>query len=168
MKIVSLRSKLYKMLQLLLINEEGIWMDAIRSLFREYETELNEDLCFQSFEEELKNPLKKYGPPLGVLYVALWNHEVAGCIALMPLEDGVCEMKRLYVRPVFRKHQIGKALVDQLLKDAKHLRYLTMKLDTLQKLQPAIALYKQYGFVETTAYYDNPLSQVVYMEKTLQ
>lgn len=168
MKIVSLRSKLYKMLQLLLINEEGIWMDAIRSLFREYETELNEDLCFQIFEEELKNPLKKYGPPLGVLYVALWNYEVAGCIALMPLEDGVCEMKRLYVRPVFRKHQIGKALVDQLLKDAKHLRYLTMKLDTLQKLQPAIALYKQYGFIETTAYYHNPLSQVVYMEKTLQ
>lgn len=164
-----MRSKLYKMLQLLLIKEEGGQMDAVRVLFRAYETELNEDLCFQSFEEELKDPLKKYGAPKGVLYIAEWNHEVAGCIALMPLqEEGVCEMKRLYVRPEFRKHKIGKALVEQLLKDAKHLGYLTMKLDTLQKLQPAITLYKQYGFVETTAYYDNPLSQVVYMQKDLK
>lgn len=156
------------MLQIQLINKESEWMNEIRALFREYETELNEDLCFQSFEAELKDPLQKYGPPKGVLYLALWNNEAAGCIALMPLqEDGVCEMKRLYVRPVFRKHQIGKALVEQLLKDAVQLGYATMKLDTLQKLEAAIALYKRYGFVETTAYYENPLSQVVYMQKKL-
>lgn len=163
-----MRSKLYKMLQLLLIKDEGEQMDTIRTLFREYETELNEDLCFQSFEEELKYPLKKYGPPKGVLYLAKWNEEVAGCIALMPLHDGLsCEMKRLYVRPQYRKHKIGKALVEQLLKDAKLLDYNVMKLDTLQKLQPAIHLYQQYGFTETTAYYQNPLPQVVYMEKIL-
>lgn len=155
------------MLQLLKVTEEGTQMDNIRILFREYETELNEDLCFQSFEEELKDPLKKYGPPQGVLYIALWNNEVAGCIALMPLEESVCEMKRLYVRPVFRKHKIGKALVEQLLVDAKQLGYAVMKLDTLQKLQPAIQLYKQFGFEETTAYYQNPLPGVVYMQKQL-
>jgi GNAT superfamily N-acetyltransferase len=156
------------MLQIQLINKESEWMNEIRTLFREYETELNEDLCFQSFEAELKDPLQKYGPPEGVLYLALWNNEAAGCIALMPLhEEGVCEMKRLYVRPAFRKHQIGKALVEQLLKDAIRLGYTTMKLDTLQKLEAAIGLYKQYGFVETTAYYENPLSQVVYMQKNL-
>jgi putative acetyltransferase len=156
------------MLQLLLINEEGVLMDEVRTLFREYETELNEDLCFQSFEAELTNPLQKYGPPKGVLYMAKWNNEVAGCIALMPLHDGIsCEMKRLYVRPQFRKHKIGKALVEQLLKDAQQLGYTTMKLDTLQKLQPAIRLYQQYGFIETTAYYENPLNAVVYMEKTI-
>jgi putative acetyltransferase len=122
------------MLQLQLIQEEGPPMDAIRTLFREYETELNEDLCFQSFEDELKDPLKKYGPPKGVLYLALWNGEVAGCIALMPLDERIsttlnaganastslstaCEMKRLYVHPAYRKHKIGKALVDQLIHD---------------------------------------------------
>lgn len=163
-----MRSKLYKMLQLLLIKDEGEQMDTVRTLFREYETELNEDLCFQSFEEELKDPLKKYGAPKGVLYVAKWDHEVAGCIALMPLQEkGVCEMKRLYVRPAFRKHKIGKALVEQLLKDAKSIGYTKMKLDTLQKLQPAIQLYQKYGFTETTAYYQNPLPQVVYMEKMI-
>ncbi|MBY0477227.1 MAG: GNAT family N-acetyltransferase [Chitinophagaceae bacterium] len=156
------------MLQLQLIQEEGPPMDEIRTLFRAYETELNEDLCFQSFEAELKDPLKKYGPPKGVLYLALWNEVVAGCIALFPLnEEGNCEMKRLYVRPAYRKHKIGKALVDQLLHDAHQLGYSKMKLDTLQKLQPAIALYKQYGFIETTAYYHNPLPGVVYMEKEL-
>jgi ribosomal protein S18 acetylase RimI-like enzyme len=154
------------MLQLLIIKEEDALMDEIRTLFREYETELNEDLCFQSFEAELTNPLQKYGPPKGVLYLAKWNDEVAGCIALMPLPGGLsCEMKRLYVRPQYRKHKIGKALVEQLLKDAKELGYTTMKLDTLQKLQPAIGLYQQYGFTETTAYYENPLPSVVYMEK---
>jgi putative acetyltransferase len=157
------------MLQIQLINEESVWMDEIRALFREYETELNEDLCFQSFEAELKDPLQKYGPPKGVLYLALWNNEAAGCIALMPLhEDGVCEMKRLYVRPSYRKNKLGKALVEQLLKDAIQLGYSKMKLDTLQKLQAAITLYKQYSFVETTAYYENPLTGVVYMEKDLK
>lgn len=163
-----MQSKLNKMLQLISIKEEGILMDEICTLFRAYETELNEDLCFQSFEEELKDPLKKYGPPNGVLYIAKWNDSVAGCIALMPLkEEGACEMKRLYVCPVFRKHKIGKELVEQLLNHAKQMGYTKMKLDTLQKLQPAIALYKQYGFVETTAYYQNPLEGVVYMEKEL-
>jgi putative acetyltransferase len=162
------------MLQLIQIKEEGVLMDEIRKLFREYEMELNEDLCFQSFEEELKDPLKKYGPPQGVLYIVLWNDDVAGCIALMPLPPRIsttlsmsCEMKRLYVRPQFRKHKIGRALVEQLLLDAKQLGYTVMKLDTLEKLQPAIQLYKQVGFEETTAYYNNPIPTVVYMQKQL-
>ncbi len=162
------------MLQLIKIDKETVLIEEIKILFREYEKELNENLCFQSFEEELKDPLKKYGPPKGVLYVAEWKGEVAGCIALADISENIstplnttCEMKRLFVRPQFRKHKIGKAMVEQLLKDAVQLGYTKMKLDTLQKLQPAIALYKQYGFCETTAYYENPLPGVVYMKKTL-
>ncbi|TWI83089.1 acetyltransferase (GNAT) family protein [Lacibacter cauensis] len=156
------------MIELIDIQQEGWLMDEARKLFEEYERELDEDLCFQSFQEEIKNPLKKYGPPLGVLYVAKWNSEIAGCVALTPLkEKGVCEMKRLYVRPHYRKHKIGKVLVEQVMKDAAMMGYTKMKLDTLEKLQPAIGLYKQYGFVETTSYYENPLDGVVYMEKEL-
>jgi putative acetyltransferase len=156
------------MLQLIQVNQEGNLMNEIRLLFREYEKELDENLCFQSFEEELKNPLKKYSLPRGVLYIAEWNKEVAGCIALMPLKvETECEMKRLYVRPKFRSHHVGKALVEQLLKDAAALGYTKMKLDTLQKLQAAISLYKKAGFVETAAYYENPLDAVIYMEKIL-
>lgn len=156
------------MTELIYIQQEGWLLDEVRKLFREYELELDENLCFQSFEEELKNPLRKYGPPKGVIYLAKWNNEVAGCVALKPLaERGACEMKRLYVKPHYRKHKIGKVLVEQLIKDAQMLGYTKMKLDTLEKLQPAIGLYKQYGFVETTSYYENPLDGVVYMEKEL-
>lgn len=156
------------MLELLYITDDGVLLNEVRKLFSEYEKELNEDLCFQSFEEEMKSPLHKYGPPKGEILLALYEEEIAGCIALYPLEEeGCCEMKRLYVRPEFRKHKIGDLLVRQLMEDAIELKYKKMKLDTLQKLQPAIQLYLKHGFKETTAYYNNPLEGVVYMEKKL-
>jgi ribosomal protein S18 acetylase RimI-like enzyme len=155
------------MLTIQSIIAEGKELDLIRELFTNYQKELDEDLCFQSFDAELQNPLKKYAPPKGTLFLACWNNEVAGCIALQDLEGGVCEMKRLYVKPDFRKHKIGEALTLHLLKTAKDIGYTTMKLDTLQKLQPAIQLYKKLGFIETTAYYPNPIIGVVYMEKSL-
>jgi GNAT superfamily N-acetyltransferase len=156
------------MLELLQINEEGQYLEEVRTLFKEYEKELGENLCFQDFENELSDPLKKYGAPTGALYIALWNEEPAGCIALTALkEKGVCEMKRLYVKPAYRQFKIGRALVEQVLFTAINTGYHTMKLDTLQKLLPAIELYKKAGFTETNAYYKNPLTNVVYMEKQL-
>jgi len=156
------------MVQLIRVTTEGDDLATIRQLFREYEAELNVDLCFQSFDAELKDPLKKYGPPAGALLLALWEGEAAGCIALTPLKepDG-CEMKRLYVRAAYRKHGIGKILVEALLQEARQRQYTHMKLDTLQRLQAAIRLYEQYGFTHTTAYYANPMHDVVYMEKSL-
>lgn len=150
------------------ITEEGSKLDIIRRLFREYEKELDENICFQSFEAELDDPLKKYGPPSGDLMLAYWNKEIAGCIALTKMkEDGVCEMKRLYVKPSFRKNKIGRMLVEKLLLSAKEKGYATMRLDTLQKLEPAMLLYKNLGFKNISAYYHNPLQGVVYMEKEL-
>ena len=143
-------------------------MNLIRKLFREYSEELNENLCFQSFDEELKNPLKKYGPPAGSLMIAYWNNEVAGCIALQPLaEQGVCEMKRLYVRPPYRKHGIGDELIKLILQEATQKGYTKMVLDTLERLQSAIRLYVKHGFENASAYYQNPLPGVVYMQKML-
>lgn len=161
------------MLHIKPITEEGVELDIIRQLFRDYEKELDENLCFQSFEAELKEPLKKYGPPSGDLLLAYWEYEpgniqVAGCIALTKMnEEGACEMKRLYVKPAFRKNKIGKILVEKLLHSAKEKGYTTMRLDTLTKLQPAISLYENYGFKNISAYYHNPLPGVVYMEKEL-
>ena len=150
------------------IIEEGKELNTIRDLFREYEKELNEDICFQSFEEELKDPLKKYGPPSGDLILAYWEDETAGCIALTRMkEPGACEMKRLYVKPGFRKNKIGKILVEELLSSAKDKNYKKMRLDTFLKLQAAVNLYKKFGFENISAYYDNPLPGVVYMEKQL-
>ena len=156
------------MLRIKHIIQEGADLQIIRELFREYEKELDENICFQSFEEELKDPLKKYGPPSGDLMLAYWEDEVAGCIALTKMKDhGACEMKRLYVKPNFRKNKIGKMLVEDLLNSAKEREYKIMRLDTLLKLRPAIKLYEQLGFKNISPYYDNPLKGVVYMEKEL-
>jgi ribosomal protein S18 acetylase RimI-like enzyme len=125
-------------------------------------------LCFQSFDEELENPLKKYGEPKGCLLLAFWNNEAAGCIALQPLKQkGVCEMKRLFVRNEYRNKGIGDELINELLKEATKKGYQKMVLDTLERLQPARRLYIKYGFVNTSPYYENPLADVVYMEKSL-
>ncbi len=140
----------------------------VSTLFSEYAHELQENLCFQSFDEELANPVKKYAPPFGIILLAYFNDEPVGCVALQPLAlAGVCEMKRLYVQPKFRKFKIGEALVTKILQAAQQIGYTKMKLDTLEKLQPAIALYKKYGFTITNAYYANPLPNVVYMEREL-
>jgi len=154
------------MLRILKISTESAALETVRQLFLEYAEELQENLCFQSFDEEVKNPLKKYGSPMGALFLAYWNDEPAGCIALQPLkESGVCEMKRLYVKPAFRKFGIGRALVEALLKASHEFGYNSMRLDTLERLQPAIKLYEQFGFKVINAYYENPLPGVVYMER---
>ncbi len=155
------------MLKIEAVTQEGQELDIIREMFASYQKELDENLCFQSFDAELANPLKKYAPPKGALFLAYWNDDTAGCIALQDIGDEVCEMKRLFVKPDFRKQKVGEALVNHLLQTAKQLGYNLMKLDTLQKLQPAIKLYRKLGFEETTAYYENPIAEVVYMEKIL-
>jgi putative acetyltransferase len=152
--------------EVLSINE--IELKKIQQLFEAYQLELDEDLCFQSFSDELANPLIKYGAAVnGALLLAYFNNDMVGCVALKNLGNQVCEMKRLYVQPEFRKHKIGKYLVEAILEKAKDLQYKTIKLDTLSKLQPAIHLYLQFGFVETKSYYHNPLNNVVYMQKEL-
>ena len=156
------------MLKIVTVTEEGAQLDSIRALFREYEKELNENICFQSFEKELEDPLIKYSQPAGILLIAYWNEAVAGCIALQSLPvTGDCEMKRLYVRPEFRKHGIGRKLAEDLLAWGKTLGYSIMRLDTLPKLEAAVKMYYAMGFENCEAYYNNPLEGVIYMKKSL-
>lgn len=146
---------------------EGELLHQVRQLFVAYQKELDADLCFQSFEKELENPLEKYGKPSGALFAVVLNGKAIACIALTSLEIGICEMKRLYVQPDYRKYGFGEILVQKLLHEARNMGYTKMKLDTLEKLQPAIKLYRKLGFSTTNSYYHNPLPEVVYMEKQL-
>lgn len=156
------------MLDIQKVTTEGPALESIKSLFKAYLGELNEDLCFQSFDTEIDNPLYKYSAPTGALFIAYYNAIPVGCIALQPLQEAqTCEMKRLYVEPQYRNLKIGDALVKVLLQEAQLLGYTTMKLDTLERLQAAIQLYHKFGFETVTAYYDNPLPSVVYMQKKL-
>jgi putative acetyltransferase len=155
-------------MKIIAVEKEGAELEQVRILFKEYADELNENLCFQSFDKELNEPLKKYGPPYGALLIAFINNLPAGCIALQSLQqNGVCEMKRLYVKPEYRATGLGTELIKVLLATAKEKGYTKIVLDTLERLQPAINLYLHHGFINTSAYYANPLNNVVYMEKEL-
>lgn len=143
----------------------------VRRLFREYETHLNVDLCFQQFESELATLPGKYAPPSGMLLLATDGKMAVGCGALRKIEslgNRTCEMKRLYVCPDARGLGVGKRIALQLIQDAIRLGYTTMALDTLDRLKAAINLYQSLGFVSTQPYYDNPLSDVIYMTLDLR
>jgi putative acetyltransferase len=143
-------------------------MDTIRQLFREYELFLDEDLCFQGFEDELAGLPGRYAPPKGSLLIAIDGQDAAGCVALRDIGDGVCEMKRLYVKPRFRGKGIGFELAQKILQQAVEGGYTLMRLDTLDKLKQAMRLYESLGFTTTLPYYNNPLEGVVYWELSLK
>ena len=153
--------------ELSIIPAQPIHLPEIKALFREYETFLGVDLCFQGFEEELAELPGKYKPPRGALLVALVNSQVAGCVALRPLDSGHCEMKRLYVRPDYRGLGLGRQLAHRIIEVSREIGYERMKLDTLDFLEEAIHLYKSLGFKQTGSYYDNPLEKVSYWELDL-
>jgi GNAT superfamily N-acetyltransferase len=135
----------------------------------EYATWLEFKLCFQGFEEEMRTLPGKYAPPAGRLLLALWDEKAAGVIALRPLaEPGVCEMKRLYVRPEFRAHGIGRVLAERVIAEAAEIGYTKMRLDTVPgKMDRAIAMYRELGFKETQPYYNTPVGQTLFMELAL-
>lgn len=141
----------------------------VRELMLEYAAWLEFKLCFQGFDEELRTLSDKYAPPRGRLLLALWEQEPAGIGALRPLdENGVCEMKRLYVRPKFRGHAIGRAVAEKLIQDSCAIGYKLMRLDTIPgKMDRAIALYRMLGFREIEPYYRTPVEGTLFMELTL-
>jgi GNAT superfamily N-acetyltransferase len=140
-----------------------------RELMVEYATWLEFNLCFQGYEEEIQSLPGKYAPPTGRLLLALWGGRTAGVIALRPLEEpGVCEMKRLYVRPEFRGHQIGRVLAERIIAEAAEIGYSRMRLDTISgKMDRAIAMYRTLGFAEIGPYYKTPVGETLFMELAL-
>ena len=147
--------------------ESGPALDEVRALFVEYGQSLNFDLCFQSFDEELRSLPGPYAPPAGRLMLARLDGNAAGCIALKPLAPGICEMKRLYVRPEFRGQQLGKMLVTHVIDGARRAGYTAMRLDTIAgAMDHAVALYRSLGFRDIPPYYADPIPNAVYLELT--
>ncbi len=143
-------------------------IEQARKLFREYETALDLNLCFQNFDEEVLNLPGKYAAPDGRLFLAFSGEKLAGCIALRKLEDEICEMKRLFVREDFRGQKIGVLLIEKIITEARKIGYKKMRLDTHPpKMGKAVKLYESYGFREIPPYYHNPFGDTLFMEKNL-
>ncbi|MBS1555917.1 MAG: GNAT family N-acetyltransferase [Bacteroidetes bacterium] len=138
-----------------------------KSLFQQYANSLSFNLCFQDFENELKQLHVQYNKPTGALILAFQGETAIGCVGVRQFDNGVAELKRMFVLPDYRKSKIGQRLLEEALKAADELGYQKIRLDTLQDMVAARSLYRQNGFYEITPYRHNPIAGAIYMEKVL-
>ncbi len=146
-------------------------LQATAQIFREYAESLGIDLAFQQFEQELSTLPGDYAAPRGSLLLAWVDGELAGCCALRPLDNvdmaNASEMKRLYVRPAFRRFGLGRLLAEAILDAARRQGYACVLLDTLDDMEAARSLYEDLGFEEVPPYYHSPIAGAHYLKVTL-
>ena len=142
-------------------------LDEVKRLVIEYAKFLGRDLSFQHLDDELKDLSAKYAPPVGRLLCAAVDDKIIGCVAYHKHTAARCEMKRLFVREGYREHHAGSKLIAAIIESARADGFNEIVLDTVTPLESAIRLYKKFGFVKTEPYYQNPMSDVIYMKKFL-
>jgi putative acetyltransferase len=143
-------------------------IEKARELFLEYAKSLGFSLCFQNFEQELAGLPGEYAPPDGRLLIAEYRGQPAGCVALHRLGPDMCEMKRLYLRPLFRGRGLGRLQAEAIMAEARTIGYSKMRLDTVEPVMPnAVAMYRRLGFREIEPYRPNPIAGALYMELDL-
>ena len=139
-----------------------------KSLFLEYASELNIDLSFQDFNNEINNLNIQYTPPGGALLIGFThNHYPVGCFAIRQLDEFYCELKRMYLRDEFRGRGVGNQMILLAIDQSTRLNYQYMRLDTLSSMTAAISLYRKYGFYDIPPYRYNPIDGSIYLEKKL-
>jgi putative acetyltransferase len=151
--------------------EDFAQVAAARALFTDYAQALGVDLCFQNFDAELATLPGEYAAPAGALCVAWVDGHAAGCVALRPLPGvdhaNACEMKRLFVRPAFRRLGLGRQLAVRVLNLATQAGYSNLLLDTLDDMEAAREMYASLGFEDIPPYYFNPIAGAHYLKVDL-
>ena len=140
-----------------IIKAQAEQLAFVRDLFNEYQEALNEDLCFQGFENELASLPGCYASPKGIIYLAFAkgdytnSADAIGCVAIRSREGKIseAELKRLYVRQRKRSKGTGKQLLNNAILFAKGMQYSSLFLETLPSMTSAKPLYESYGFEQT-------------------
>lgn len=144
---------------------------AVRAILDDYRASLAVDLCFQDFDQELQSLPGQYAQPSGGFLLALVDGTVAGCGGFRNLPEvdypNACEMKRLFVRPAFRRFGLGRVLAQGLMDAATQAGYSAMLLDTLDDMEAARGLYESLGFESVPPYYFNPIAGAHYLKAML-
>ena len=144
-------------------------LEVVRTIFREYAESLGIDLGFQQFDDELASLPGKFAAPRGRVLLASNDaaddaNRIVGCVAMRPIDDTTCEMKRLYVRPAGRGLHVGRELATRICATAQEAGYHRMRLDTLPTMQAALGLYASLGFEPIDAYVFNPIPGAIFLE----
>jgi putative acetyltransferase len=148
--------------------ESAAQIAQARELFLDYAQSLGFSLCFQNFDQELAKLPGDYAPPAGRLLLARSDGQLAGCVALHCLDDGICEMKRLYLRPQYRGKGLGRMLAERIISEARQIGYRRMRLATVEPvMKDAVAMYRKIGFSEIAPYCSDPMAGALYMELLL-
>ena len=143
-------------------------LEIVTELFKEYADGIHTDLSFQNFEHELKHLAAQYGKPYGTVLLAKTKEkDIVGCVGIRPLESGICELKRMYLRPAARGLGLGTALLQKAIQMGIQLGYTYMRLDTLPTMHAAMSLYEKEGFYQIEPYRFNPIAGTKYYEKEL-
>lgn len=143
-------------------------VETARTLFQEYATWIGIDLGFQDFDSEVGSLPGPYVPPRGALLLAECDGAAAGCVALRPIDDEICEMKRLFVRDAFKGMGVGRRLAEHVIARGREIGYTAIRLDTLPNMTRASALYQALGFREIDPYRFNPVAGTRFLELNLQ
>lgn len=142
--------------------------DEARDLYKQYAASLDIDLSFQGFAAELDALEAQYSTPHGAIILAYKDETPIGCVGIRANDPGIAELKRMYVKPEYRRYKIGIKLLNLALETATELGYNFIRLDTLPSMTPAINLYRSVGFYDIPSYRFNPIDGAVYMEKKLR
>ena len=146
----------------------------VEELFTEYTNMLvrldplfQESLDEQNYSEEMEHLEDKYGLPDGRLYLLMDREKAAASVALHKIDEQTCELKRLYVKPEYRRQGIAEMLLDRLISEARETGYSYMVLDTMPALKEAIRLYEKKGFYRIEKYNNNPFEKMLFYKKDL-